>query len=152
MNILMLLLVSLATYPAVTCDQVATKTQELQSLVAAGQDVDRVISTGVSFWRNPGPAPFPGSDAHGEVDALLFYVSSHAQALSENAGPTPTSWIALRPMGDVRQPVFFGATDPARTPADDGAKKCSWAVDSADLSERSLLPSAALSSAHFKAC
>ncbi len=123
MNILMILLLPMAAHSDLPCPQGMTNTTEFQMVVAdahasdgqgavrlaADRDGHDLSGTGVFGTGGPAQANYAGKDAAAGSDDLLFYVASHAQAVSFSSGPTMTPWLELRPIGYVERHALQAA-------------------------------------------
>ncbi|UCH47958.1 MAG: hypothetical protein JSU95_18300 [Betaproteobacteria bacterium] len=126
MNILMILFLPLVVHGTMSCPQHVTTSMEIQMVAANrhasigngsfGSD-DGLIETGVRGTDKPERDLYSETAAPADSD-LLFYFSSHAQAVGDTTGPTMTPWLELRPIGDVEQGVLSGTSEPAPVGSD----------------------------------
>jgi len=126
MSIVIILLLSVASYPDLTCSQVSTNGAQIQPVVAIGGAAGRFQELAVTSRHGPEPVFDTVSKAHAESEDLLFYFSSHAQAVDDTSGANLTPWLGLRPIGEASRSVLSGTSDSAQAPAGKRDKACSW--------------------------
>jgi hypothetical protein len=121
MNILMILLLPLVVHGDEPCPQLSTASMNVQMVAANRQGADGhvsvrnghdLIETGASLPRGSEQSDYAGTAEHPGPGDLLFYFSSHAQAVGDTSGPTMKPWLELRPIADVEQAGLSGASEP----------------------------------------
>ena len=136
MNILMAMFLSLAAHGPAACSQFSANSTEIH-MVAASRLGHNLVESGVNgtdqLTIRHGAAK-ASDDA--SADDLLFYFSSHAQAVGDTPGSILTPWLELRPIGDVVQGGTPAAGDPASQPHGNGPGACSWSAAGAPSSEQ----------------
>ena len=138
MNILVMLFFPLVAHGYGHCPPHMTNATEIQMVAANRHGVNGhdLVETSV-FGRDTAKQGATGEAVvRAESDDLLFYFSSHAQAVGDAEGPTMTPWLELRPIGYVEQRVLGGSGDPA--PVGD-ADSCSRSAASGPASGRTTL-------------
>ncbi len=117
MNILIFLFLPLAAHGEVPCPQFSVNSTEIQMVAANhlgyGRNGHDLIETGVIGAGKAEQSKRAATVARIESDDLLFYFSSHAQAVGDTSGPTMTPWLELRPIGQVEEGVLTGTSEPA---------------------------------------
>lgn len=122
MNILIFLFLPLAAHGDAPCPQLSVNSTEIQMVAANHHGSMRtgsignghdLIEMGVIGAGKAEQGNRAGTVAGTESDDLLFYFSSHAQAVGDTSGPTMTPWLELRPIGEVEQGVLTGTSEPA---------------------------------------
>jgi hypothetical protein len=116
MNLLMITLLYIAPQTGLDCDYaVPSAAQYFQLALTASSSAPAIAHTTASRDRGALSVAANHSDSGGASNDpdLLFYLDSHARALSESGAPGISPWVQLHPFGAVD-----GVTE-SRLPAGD---------------------------------
>ena len=117
MNILIFLFLPLAAHGDVPCPQLSVNSMAIQRVAANYHGSKRsgpdLIETGVIGAGKAKQGNRLETVVSAESDDLLFYFSSHAQAVGDASGATLTPWLELRPIGEIERGVLTGTGEPA---------------------------------------
>jgi len=115
MNILTLLFLPLVAQGHAQCPPHVMNTVEIQMVAANRHGVSGqgLVETGIFDTDIVEQGALGEANTQSDLDDLLFYFSSHAQAVGDSTGPTMTPWLELRPIGYVEQGVLGRTSDPA---------------------------------------
>jgi hypothetical protein len=122
MNILIFLFLPLAAHGDAPCQHLSVNSAEIHMVDANHDGSSRtgyignghgLTKMGVIGADRAEQGNRAETTALTESDDLLFYFSSHAQAVGVTSGPTMTPWLELRPIGEVEHGVLTKKSEPA---------------------------------------
>lgn len=122
MNILAILFFPMTLPGDLPCSQPVTNTMDVQMVVADRHDLSGnrqdLLYSDLNRAARARQTDDSGAIAGADTDDLIFYLSSHAQAVGDTSGSTMTPWLELRPISAVGRGALNGPVQ--ATPVIDG--------------------------------